>query len=49
MKIIGTVETILTGTIAQSETDCATNTQGFDSMQRTLQEGTRLISVRVER
>lgn len=49
MRITGTVETIETGTIARTETDCDSYDQGFHAMQRTLQEGTRLISIRVER
>ncbi|WP_113719736.1 hypothetical protein [Arthrobacter dokdonensis] len=36
-------------TIARTETDCDSYDQGFHAMQRTLQEGTRLISIRVER
>ena len=49
MKVIGAVETIQTSVTARTETDRDTYDQGFWAMQRALQEGTRLVSIRVER
>lgn len=49
MKIIGTLETIATGTTEQMESECADYRHGFEAMRRMLPEGVRLTSVRVER
>lgn len=49
MKITGTVEIVATGATARTEADSGSYTQGFQAMQRPLQEGTRLIAIRVER
>jgi hypothetical protein len=49
MKIFGTLETIETGTIEQTESECSDYRQGFDAMRRLLPDGVRLLSVRVER
>ncbi|WP_218714208.1 hypothetical protein [Arthrobacter sp. BF1] len=49
MKIIGTLETIETGTIEQTESECPVYRQGFNAMRRLLPDGVRLNSVHVER
>lgn len=49
MKIFGTLENIESGTIEQSEVDAADYYAGLDAMRRTLPEGVRLLSVRVDR
>ena len=49
MKIIGIVETIETGAIEPTESDCTDYRHGFEAMRRMLPEGVRLISVRAER
>ncbi len=49
MKITGILETIETGAIEQTESECADYRQGFDAMRRLLPEGVRLLSVRVQR
>lgn len=49
MKIIGTLEHIERGTIEQTEVDAADYPAGLDAMRRTLPEGVRLLSVRVDR
>lgn len=49
MKIIGTLEHVESGTIEKTEVDAADYQAGVDAMRRTLQEGVRLLSVRVER
>lgn len=49
MKIIGTLENVDTGAIELTESESADYRQGFDVMQRLLQEGFRLLSVQVER
>lgn len=48
MKIIGTLETIETGSTEQTESECADYRHGFEAMRRMLPESVRLISVRVE-
>ena len=48
MKITGTLETVETGAIEQTESECTDYRQGFDAMRRMLPEGVRLLSVRVE-
>ena len=48
MRIIGTLETVETGVIEQTESECADYRQGYDAMRRLLPEGVRLLSVRVE-
>jgi hypothetical protein len=42
MKIIGVLETIETGVIEQTHSDCNDYRQGFDAMRRTLPDGVRL-------
>ncbi|MHA7177318.1 hypothetical protein ACX80D_11735 [Arthrobacter sp. Sr24] len=49
MKIFGTVERIEGSVIEQTEVDAADYQAGVDAMRRTLEEGYRLLSVRVER
>ena len=49
MKIIGTVERIEGSVIEQTEVDAADYQAGVDAMRRTLAEGYRLLSVRVDR
>ena len=49
MRIIGTLETIETGAVEQTESACSDYQQGIDAMRRLLPEGVRLLSVRVER
>ena len=48
IKIIGILETIETGAIEQTESECADYRLGFDAMRRLLPEGVRLLSVRLE-
>jgi len=49
VKIIGTLETIETGAIEQTESECSDYRQIFDAILRMLPEGVGLPSVRVER
>ncbi|WP_170133232.1 hypothetical protein [Arthrobacter livingstonensis] len=49
MRIIGTLETIETCAIEQTEAACCDYQQGFDAMRRLLPDGVRLLSVRIER
>lgn len=49
MKITGTIEHVESGTIEQMEADAADYQAGVDAMRRTLAEGYRLLSVRVDR
>ncbi|MFC8304917.1 hypothetical protein ACFUCV_14750 [Specibacter sp. NPDC057265] len=49
MKIIGMIEHIESGTIEQTEVDAANYQAGVDAMRRTLAEGYRLLSIRVDR
>lgn len=49
VKIIGTIEHIESGNIEQTEVDAADYQAGVDAMRRTLVEGYRLLSVRVDR
>lgn len=49
MKIFGTVERIEGSVIERTEVDSADYQAGVDAMRRTLEEGYRLLSVRVER
>lgn len=49
MKIFGTLEHIESGDIEQTEVDAADYQAGLDALRRTLPEGVRLLSVRIER
>lgn len=49
MKIIGTVERIERSVIEHTEVDAADYQAGVDAMRRTLEDGYRLLSVRVDR
>jgi len=49
VKIFGTLEHIESGTIEQTEVDAADYQTGVDALRRTLTEGVRLLSVRVDR
>lgn len=49
MKIIGTLETVATGEIEPTEVECTVYGDGLAAMKRTLEEGVRLIAIRVER
>lgn len=49
MKILGTVERIEGNVIEQTEVDATDYQVGVDAMRRTLAEGYRLLSVRVDR
>jgi Tfp pilus assembly protein PilN len=49
VKITGTMEHIENGTIEQTEVDAADYQAGMDALRRTLPEGVRLLSVRVDR
>jgi hypothetical protein len=49
VKIFGTLEHIESGTIEQTEVDATDYQAGLDAMRRTLPNGVRLLSVRLER
>lgn len=49
VKIFGTLERIEGSGIEPTEVDAADYQSGLDAMRRTLEEGYRLLSVRVER
>ncbi|WP_181034069.1 hypothetical protein [Arthrobacter sp. GMC3] len=54
MKIIGAIETIqadplVTGPIEETAVECEDYHEGFAAMRRTLPEGQRILSIRVER
>ncbi|NVN00855.1 hypothetical protein [Arthrobacter sp. SDTb3-6] len=49
MKIIGALETIETGAIERTESECTDYRHGIDALRRLLPDGVRLLSVRVER
>lgn len=49
MTITATLETIETGTIESSTVECQDYASGYSQLQRTLPEGVRMLSVRVER
>lgn len=49
MKIIGILETVETGAIERTESECTNYRQGFEAMRRMLRVGVRLLSVSVER
>jgi hypothetical protein len=49
VKIFGTLEHIESCTIEQTEADATDYQAGLDAMRRTLPEGVRLLSVRVDR
>ncbi|MGO4382636.1 hypothetical protein [Specibacter sp. RAF43] len=49
MIIIVTLEEITSGGISETEMECTVFLEGFEALKRTLAEGVRLLSVRVER
>lgn len=49
MTITATLETIETGTIESSTVECQDYPSGYGQLQRTLPDGVRMLSVRVER
>lgn len=49
MTIIGTLETIETGALELTTSECQNYATGLAAMRRTLPEGMRLLNVRVER
>ena len=49
MTITATLETIETGAVDSATVDCEDYASGYGQLQRTLPEGVRMLSVRVER